>query len=44
MENATALSTAIKERIISRGVRDSDTNAWLVARRIGVLLKEKYFA
>jgi len=44
MIETTSIPGAIRERIIARGVRDSDSEAWLVARRIGALLKDKYGA
>ena len=44
MNETTAISGIIRERIISRGIHDSDDGAWLIARKIGALLKDKYGA
>lgn len=44
MIETTSIPEIIKERINARGARDSDSEAWLAARRIGTLLKDKYRA
>ena len=39
-----AMTAQIRKRIADRGMLDADNDAWIIAKRIGSLLKQKYGA